>query len=63
MAMAGIPMADILRHSDARRALAIYDHTLQHLSEIKDNASLVRYEASALAGSSPMLLRRFRQAQ
>jgi tetratricopeptide (TPR) repeat protein len=52
LAMAGIAMANILRHSDARRALTIYDHTLQHLGEIKDNESILRYEVSALAGSS-----------
>lgn len=57
MAMAGISLADIVRRSDARRALSVYDHTLQHLAEIKDNASLVRYEASALAGSSYALRR------
>ena len=38
--MAGLPMADILRHSDARRSLAIYDHTFRHMAEIKDNSSL-----------------------
>jgi tetratricopeptide (TPR) repeat protein len=52
LAMAGVTMAGILRHSDARRALAIYDHTLQHLAEIKANESILRYEVSALAGAS-----------
>jgi serine/threonine protein kinase len=52
LAMAGVAMGDILRHSDARRAVAVYDHTLLHLAEIKDNASIRRYEVSALAGSS-----------
>jgi len=33
LAMAGIAMGDILRHSDPRRALEIYDHTLRHLAE------------------------------
>ncbi len=52
MAQGGVALADILRHSDPARALAIYDHTLHHLGEIKGNASFLRYEASALAGSS-----------
>jgi hypothetical protein len=28
-------MADILRHSDAGRALAIYDHTLRDMDEVR----------------------------
>lgn len=52
LAMAGISLADILRHSDAQRALAIYDHVFRHMAEIKDNASFRRYEVGALAGSS-----------
>jgi serine/threonine protein kinase len=57
LAAAGVYMADILRKSDPRRALAIYDHTLHHLGEISDNSSLKRYEVSALAGSSYVLRR------
>jgi hypothetical protein len=41
-----------LRHSNSRRALAIYDHLLLHLAEIGDNSSFRRFEVSALAGSS-----------
>jgi tetratricopeptide (TPR) repeat protein len=52
LAMAGIPMADILRHSDARRALDVYDHTLRHLAETPGDAHLQRYEVQLLAGSS-----------
>ncbi len=52
---AGVHLADILRHSDPRRALAVYDHTLQHLGEIGGSSSLRRYEVSALAGSSYVL--------
>ena len=52
LAMAGISLADILRHSDPRRAMAIYDHTIRHLGEIKDNSSFRRFEVSALAGST-----------
>jgi serine/threonine protein kinase len=63
LAMAGISMADILRHSDARRALAIYDHILLHVAEITDNSSFRRYEASALAGSTYPLRRLGRPAE
>jgi len=52
LAMAGTELADILRRSDARSALAVYDHTLRHLAEVKNNVSLQRYEVKALAGSS-----------
>ena len=52
LAMAGIDLADILRHSDARRALDVYDHTRGHAAEIKNNATLQRLEVNALAGSS-----------
>ncbi len=57
LALAGVYMAGILSHSDPRRALVIYDHTLHHLGEIRDNSSLRRYEVSALAGSSYVLRR------
>jgi tetratricopeptide (TPR) repeat protein len=57
LAMAGISLADIMRHTDAHRALEIYDHTLQHLAEIKGNASFRTYEVSVLAGSSYALRR------
>ena len=50
--MAGYPLANILRHSDARRALSVYDHTLRHLAEVRTNANVQLYEARALAGSS-----------
>jgi tetratricopeptide (TPR) repeat protein len=52
IAMAGLAMADILRRTDSRRAMAIYDHVLQHLGEVKDNSSFRRFEVTALAGSS-----------
>jgi tetratricopeptide (TPR) repeat protein len=50
--MAGITLADIVRHSDPKRAVAIYDHTIEHLGEIKDNSSFRRFEVSALTGST-----------
>jgi tRNA A-37 threonylcarbamoyl transferase component Bud32/tetratricopeptide (TPR) repeat protein len=57
LAMAGLSMADILRHSDSRRAVEIYDHTLRHLAEIRDNSSFRRFEVSALAKSTYPLRR------
>ena len=50
--MAGYPLAGVLRHSDPRSALAVYDHTLRHLAEIKSNPNVQFYQARALAGSS-----------
>jgi len=52
VASSGIAIAGILRHSDNQRALAIYDHVLRHMAEIKDNSSFRRFEVSALAGAS-----------
>jgi tetratricopeptide (TPR) repeat protein len=52
LALAGLGLANILRHSNAPRALEIYDHTFRHMNEIGDNSSFRRYEVSALAGSS-----------
>ncbi len=52
LALAGLSLGRVIRNSDPRRALAIYDHTLQHMSEIKDNSSFRRYEVSALAAST-----------
>ena len=52
LAMAGDSMADILRHTDPRRALDIYDHTLRHLSEVANDRHLQTYEVRLLAGSS-----------
>ncbi len=50
--MAGYPLAGILRHSDPGQALAVYDHTLRHLAEIRSNPNVQFYQARALAGSS-----------
>ena len=54
---AGRELAHILRYSDPRPALDVYDHTLRHLAEIRDNPSFRRYEAENLAGSSYPLQR------
>jgi serine/threonine protein kinase/tetratricopeptide (TPR) repeat protein len=52
LAMAGISMGDILRHSDPRRALEVYDHTLRHLAEAPNDPHLQRFVVNLLAGSS-----------
>ena len=50
-------MAGALRRSDAGRALAVYEHTLRHLAEIRGNSVIDRAEAEALAGSAYPLRR------
>jgi serine/threonine protein kinase len=57
LATAGIPLGDILRHSDPQRALDIYDHTLRHLAETPGDRHLQRYEVNLWAGSSYPLRR------
>jgi tetratricopeptide (TPR) repeat protein len=57
LADAGVNLANALRHSDARRALGVYDHTLLHLAEVKNNSSFRRFEVSALVGASYALRR------
>jgi tetratricopeptide (TPR) repeat protein len=52
LAAAGITLADILRHSDPRRALAVYDHTLRRVAEVKNNPKSGSDEIMALAGST-----------
>jgi serine/threonine protein kinase len=49
---AGQQLADIVRHRDPARALAIYDHTLVRLREVHDNVSARLQEARVLAHSS-----------
>ena len=49
---AGLQLGDILRHTDPAHALAIYDHTLLRLREIKNSAKSRRQEARVLAHSS-----------
>ena len=65
LAAAGLGWADILRHTDARRSLEIYDHVLEHLAKIPKNARFRRDEVNALAGSSYALTRlgRFDEAR
>jgi tetratricopeptide (TPR) repeat protein len=45
-------LGDVLRHSDPKRALAVYDHTLIRTREIPISVATRRYEALLLAGSS-----------
>jgi serine/threonine protein kinase len=61
--VSGIELADILRNWDPHGALTYYDHTLQHLAEIKNNARFRRAEVMALAGSSYSLRRLGRTAE
>ena len=63
LAMAGLGLADILRHSAPRRALSVYDHTLRHLAEIPGNVSFRRFEVAVLAGSTYPLRRLGRTAE
>jgi serine/threonine-protein kinase len=62
LAMAGVAMADILRHTDATRALTFYDHTLRHMAEIRDNVVMRRFEVDAMSGSTYALQRLGRPA-
>jgi len=51
-AKAGIALANVLRHRDPRRALAVYDEALRRLSEIRNSLPAQRDRALALANSS-----------
>jgi tetratricopeptide (TPR) repeat protein len=59
----GIALADMLGHSDARQAVAVSDHVLRHLAEIKNNTTFPRVESQALVGSSYALRRLGRSAE
>jgi len=63
LADAGVNLGDMMRHSDARRGLDLYDHTLRHLAEVKNNSSFRRFEVSALLGSSYALRQLGRPAE
>jgi len=53
----------MIRDWDPSRALDIYDHTLRHLIEVKNNRNIRLLEASALAGSAYPLQRLGRAAE
>ncbi len=57
LATVGRAMADILTHTDAQRALNIYDHSLRRLREVKAADRGQRDEALTLARSSYALRR------
>jgi tetratricopeptide (TPR) repeat protein len=52
LSKAALEIGNILRHSDPKRALAVYDHALSRLQEIRGNASTQREQVELLAGSS-----------
>ncbi len=52
VAIAGRFLGDILRHSDAKRALDVYDQSLARIREVPKDVSARRVEALLLAGSS-----------
>lgn len=56
-------LANILRHSDPERALAVYDRAISRLGEIRNNLPARREQASALANSSYALHRLHRTSE
>jgi len=52
LAMVGLEIGNILRHSDARRALAVYDHALTRIQEAPSSANTQQSQAELLASSS-----------
>jgi serine/threonine-protein kinase len=63
LSTAGRPLANLLRRSDAKQALDVYDHVLRHLAEISNNTRFRRDEVRALAGSAYALQRLGRRAE
>jgi tetratricopeptide (TPR) repeat protein len=59
----GRELGDAVRLRNPQRALAVYDHALRRLREVKDNAEARRGEAEILAGSSYALRRLNRVAE
>ncbi|WP_321472282.1 serine/threonine-protein kinase [uncultured Paludibaculum sp.] len=55
--------ADIVRHTDPRRALALYDDGIKRLAGSKDNAGWRRNEAATLAASVYPLIQLGRHAE
>jgi|HubBroStandDraft_2_1064218.scaffolds.fasta_scaffold00523_9 serine/threonine protein kinase len=52
VAVFGLEVGNTIRHTDPRRALTVYDHSLTRIREAQSNASTQRDEAELLAGSS-----------
>ncbi len=51
-AIYAVDLADVLRYTDPRRAVAVYDSGLRSLASIKDNSRARRKEAETLAHST-----------
>ncbi len=64
-ASAGRELGDVLQDQDPQRALAVYDHAILRLSEVKENAKARRGEAELHAAASYPLrkLKRFGEAK
>lgn len=58
----GLALANLLRQSDDRQALDVYDHVLRHMAEI-NNARFRRAEVTTLANSTYPLRRLGRSAE
>ena len=52
VAMAGHYLGDVLRHSNPKRALEVYDHSLMRIREVPNDLAARRVETLLLAGSS-----------
>jgi serine/threonine protein kinase len=52
VALAGHYLGDVLRHSDPKRALEVYDHSLVRIREVPNDVAARRLETLLLAGSS-----------
>ncbi len=52
IAQAGHYLGDVLRHTDPRHALEVYDHALLRIREVPNDVAARRAEALLLAGSS-----------
>lgn len=52
VAVAGLYLGDVLRHSDPKRALEVYDHSLARIREVPNDVAARRLETLLLAGSS-----------
>jgi tetratricopeptide (TPR) repeat protein len=65
LSASGRAWGDLLRHSDAERTVALLDHVLSHLAEIKNNPRLRRREMQILSRSSYPLVQlgRWREAR
>jgi tetratricopeptide (TPR) repeat protein len=52
IAASGHYLGDVLRHSNPKRALEVYDHSLVRIREVQNDVAARRLEALLLAGSS-----------